>query len=225
MAAARGLRALLEELLEVRRKVPGDDLLSDLAAAEVSGDRLDREAILDIVVHLVAAGNETTFRGIGSVMYSLLRHPDQLALVQADPGLVPAAIEETLRWEPPLPFLARTVGRPAVLGGYQVEPGDILMLAIASANRDEAYYTEPDAFRVDRDSPKPHITFAVGPHICLGLHLARIEMNSSVRILLERLVDIELDPAEPDAHIRGAFVRGPNRVPIAFRPGSRKNPR
>jgi cytochrome P450 len=205
-------------MLDERHTRPGDDLISDLAASEVDGERLDREEVFDIVVQLVIAGNETTFRGVGTVMYALLTNPDQLALVQSDRSLVSRAVEEALRWEPPLPFDIRTAIRPTRLGEFDLEPGDIVMVCLASANRDEQYYDDGDRYWVMRPTPRPHLTFAAGPHVCLGTHLARMELDVSVRALLDRLPNLRFDPDEPAPVMRGALVRGPSRLPLVFDP-------
>lgn len=216
--AADGIRNYLVDLVAARRSDPGDDLLSRLATLELDGERLTDQEILNAVVQLLLAGTETTFRGIGTVMFHLLSRPDQLELVRNDDGLIPAAVEEALRLEPPLPIDARTATRPIRLGDQELEDGDLVMLVLASANRDERYYTDPDRFDVLRNPEHPSLTFATGPHFCLGARLARTELRVVTQTLLERFPDLRFDPGCDPPFMRGALLRGPSAMPVRFTP-------
>jgi cytochrome P450 len=216
--AADGIRSYLVDLLAARRDDPGDDLISGLVTLELDGERLTDQEVLNAVVQLLLAGTETTFRGIGTVMFHLLSHPDQLELVRKDYGLIPSAVEEALRLEPPLPMGARTATRPTRLGPYDLEEGDLVMFALGSANRDERYYLDPDRFDVLRNPEQPSLTFATGPHYCIGARLARAELRVVIQALLERFPDLRFDPGCERPFMRGALLRGPSAMPVAFTP-------
>ncbi len=218
-AARRGLARYVASVITNARRSPGDDLLSELASADAEGDRLTDDEIIGAIPQIVVAGNETTFRAIGTTMYALLTHREELERVLSNPELVPKAVQEALRWEPPLPFDARTAIRPTTLAGQEIRPGDLVVVSIVSANRDEAHYDEPNRFRVDRSNSSSHLAFATGPHLCLGAHLAEIEIQISVAALLDRLPNIRLDESfAPVPAMRGTTVRGPSRVPVLFDP-------
>jgi cytochrome P450 len=216
--AADGIRRYLVDLVAARRNDPGDDLVSSLATLDLDGERLTDQEILNAVVQLLLAGTETTFRGIGTVMFHLLSHPDQLELVRNDVGLIPAAIDEALRLEPPLPMGARTATRATRLGDHELEDGDLVMVVLASANRDERYYTDPDRFDVLRNPEHPSLTFATGPHFCIGARLARTELRVVTQTLLERFPDLRFDPDCDPPFMRGALLRGPSAMPVRFTP-------
>lgn len=215
VAASRELTDYLAELLEQRRANRGDDLLSDLAHAELDGERLDDEEIFCFVRLLMPAGVETTFRASGNLLFALLSHPDQLEAVRADRSLIPQAIEELLRWEPPLLLTARVATRHSDLSGVHIPAGSSVIVMLGSANRDETRYPDPDVFNIFRD-PRQHISFGHGPHMCLGMHLARMEMRIALERLLDRLPNLRLDPAGDDPHIHGQVFRSPTSLPVLF---------
>lgn len=218
-AARRGLSEYIAKVIDEARRSPGDDLISDLARTEAEGDRLTDDEIIGSVTQIVVAGNETTFRAIGTTLFALFTNPDQLERVRANRELVPAAVEEALRWEPPLPFDARTAIRPTTLAGQKIQPGDLVVVSLLSANRDEAHYPEPHRFRVDRPNASSHLAFATGPHLCLGARLAELEIQISLNALLDRLPNLRLDPGfAPAPDMRGTIVRGPSRMPVLFDP-------
>jgi len=215
IAASEKLRDYFKEIVDRRRAEPADDLISDLAHAEIDGHTLSDEEIFAFLRLLLPAGVETTYRSSGNLLFGLLTHPDQLAAVRADRALLPQAIEEGLRWEPPLHGIARVATVDTELGGVAIKAGAVLSVAIGAANRDETRYPEPDRFDIFRD-PQQHIAFGFGPHMCLGMHLARMETRVAVDALIERLPDLRLDPEGDDPHIRGQIFRSPTALPVLF---------
>jgi cytochrome P450 len=175
---------------------PREDLLSSLVAVEEAGDRLDPDELVAMVVQFLYAGHETTRNLIGNGLFTLLRHPDQMARLRADPGLIPGAVEEMLRFEPPIIFLSRVVQVDLSLGGVRLEAGEMIQLSLASANRDPDEFDEPDRFDVGR-APGRHLSFGYGPHFCLGANVARMEARVAFETLLARFGSIELAGPEP----------------------------
>jgi cytochrome P450 len=215
IAASEKLRDYFKQIVDERRAEPADDLISDLAHAEIDGHTLSDEEIFAFLRLLLPAGVETTYRSSGNLLFGLLTHPDQLDAVRADRSLVPQAIEEGLRWEPPLHGIARVATVDTELGGVAIKAGAVLSVAIGAANRDETRYPEPDRFDIFRD-PQQHIAFGFGPHMCLGMHLARMETRVAVDALIERLPDLRLDPDGDDPHIHGQIFRSPTSLPVLF---------
>lgn len=203
----------IERMMAERRLRPRDDLITTLMQAE-EGDVLSTSEVLAFVTLLLVAGNETTTNLIGNAMKALLRHPDQLAEVAREPALIPAMLEETLRWESPVQGLARTVVRDTQLCGTKLPKGALLMVLFASANRDERQFPDPDRFDVHRN-PQGHLAFGQGIHFCLGASLARLEARVAFEVLLERCRSFEL--ADEDVpFVESFFVRGPSRLRIRF---------
>ena len=218
---ARGVRALAEmqqcvdERIESARASPGDDVISALVHAEVDGERLSSEDIYTFVRLLLPAGVETTFRSIGNLLFLLLRHRAQLDAVRDDPAqLVPRAVEETLRFEVPMLVTNRIAADECELDGVAISANSGVLAVIGAANRDEQRYDDPDRFDIHRD-PQSHISFGFGPHLCLGLHLARTEMRVALEQLLLRLPDIRLAD-DTDTHIEGIVFRSPTQLPVAW---------
>ncbi len=215
-AASEALRDYFADVLAERRRQPADDLISELAKVEVDGRRLDDEEIYSFLRLLLPAGVETTYRASGSLLYGLLTNPDQLAAVTADRSLLAPAFEEVIRWEPPVTVILRRATRDAELGGKPVEKGADVGLLLGAANRDERKHVDPDRFDVFRES-KQNVGFGFGIHVCLGMHLARMETRVAMNALLDRLGGLRLDP-EPgqDLHIKGMAFRSPTALPVAF---------
>ncbi|HYA68154.1 MAG TPA: cytochrome P450 [Acidimicrobiales bacterium] len=216
ITASRQVKEYVAEILEDRRRRPRDDLISDLARAELDGERLSDEEIFSFVRLLLPAGVETTYRSTGNLLLTLLSHPDQLHAVRADRGRIAQAIEESLRYETPLLNITRLATKDTELDGVPIPAGSTVMLMLAAANREETRYPEPDRFEIERAEPKPHISFGHGPHICLGMHLARMEMRVALNLLFDRLPDLRLDPEAEDPHIRGQVFRSPTAIPVSF---------
>lgn len=216
IAASQEVKEYAAKLLAERRREPRADIISDLAHAEIDGEHLSDEEIFSFLRLLLPAGVETTYRSTGNFVYNLLSHPDQLDAVREDRALIPQAIEESLRFETPLLNITRMAKKDTEVGGVAIPAGSTVMVMLASANREEDRYPEPDRFDIFRNEPKPHISFGHGPHVCLGMHLARMEMRVALNCLLDRLPNLRLDPAANDPHIRGQVFRSPNSLPVLF---------
>ncbi|HTB39932.1 MAG TPA: cytochrome P450 [Reyranella sp.] len=207
------LRAYLGALLEFRRKSPGDDLLSGLAAVDADGDRISSGEVLSLAVLLLVAGHETTVNLIGNGMLALLRAPDQLALLRRSPELVGGAVDELLRFDGPVQITQRIATEDMEVVGCQVRRGDEILLVLGAANRDPAVFAEPDRLDVTRDARR-HVGFGGGIHHCLGAVLARMETQIALAALLERFGRIELAGAPVR---RPTFtLRGLESLPIAL---------
>ena len=161
------------------------------------------------VATLMFGGIETTEGMIANALFHLLTNTDQLARVNADPGLVPNAIEESLRLEPAAATVDRYATKDTTFGGARIKAGDLVTISIAAANRDPASFTDPNSFDVSRPNAKQHLAFATGPHVCIGMHLARLEAHTAIRRTLERLPDLQIDPDGPDPSPRGLVFRKP----------------
>jgi cytochrome P450 len=216
MDASRNLESYLSPLIEERRGGGGEDLITLLANAELDGSRLATIEIVSFLRLLLPAGGETTARSTASTLLGLLRNPDQLSAVIDDRTLLPHAIEEGLRWEPPLMSINRIATEDITLGGVEIAQGNVLEISLGAANRDSTRWDDPERFNIFRD-PKPHLAFAWGPHTCLGLHLARAEMTAALTALFDRLPGLRLDPESgAGARVQGIGLRAPNRVPVLF---------
>jgi cytochrome P450 len=189
--------------------VLGHDSSSSLVAA-AAGDAgsLGRDEVISNVAVILFGGIETTEGMIANAVFHLLAHPDELALVEADPGLMPNAIEESLRLEPAASVIDRYATRDVELAGAAIARGELVRLSLAGANRDPRFFPDPDRFDVRRDNARHNVAFAHGPHVCIGMHLARLEAQTAVRRLLDRLPRLRLDPERPSAP-RGLVFRKP----------------
>jgi cytochrome P450 len=215
VAAGQELRGYFAEIIADRRRHPRDDLVSQLIEAEVDGHRLSDDEIYPFLLLLLPAGAETTYRSSSNLLFGLLSHPGQLDAVRADRGLVPQAIEEALRWETPLLTVARTATQDVELGGVHIPAGGFIAVSLGAANRDPKRCPDPDRFDIFRKD-KQHISFGDGAHKCLGMHLARLEMQVLVNAALDRLPGLHLDPAAEDPHIHGLIFRSPPNLPVRF---------
>ncbi len=216
--ASEQLRDYFAGVLEERRRHPEDDLITDLCRAEVDGQRLDDEEIFSFLRLLLPAGVETTYRASGSLLFALLERPEQLEALRQDRSLMAQAFEEAVRWEPPVTVILRQATRATELAGVAVEEGADVALLLGAANHDERRFEDPDNYDMFRKS-RQHVGFGFGTHVCLGMHLARLEGRVAVNRLLDRLEDLHLDP-EPgdDPHIEGLAFRSPVSLPVSFRP-------
>ena len=190
-------------------------LVADAAAAG-NGTGLSTDEVVSNAAVLMFGGIETTEGMISNVILHLLGHPAQLAQVTADPGLVPAAVEESLRLEPAAAVVDRYATRDLRIGPASVQPGDLVTVSLAGAGRDPAVFTDPDVFDVRRPNARLHLAFAHGPHFCLGAHLARLEAQAAVRAVL-RLPGLRLDPDHPSAP-RGLVFRKPPTLDVRWDP-------
>ncbi|WBQ02445.1 cytochrome P450 [Kribbella sp. CA-293567] len=186
-----------------------DSLIAEAAHAGLGTDEVVANAAV-----LMFGGIETTEGMITNCLWHLLTNPAQLALVLADPALIPNAIEESLRLEPAAAVVDRYATRDVDLAGAAIKRGDFVSVSLAGANRDPAVFPDPDQYDVRRTNARRHLAFASGPHICLGMHLARLEAVSALTALLSRLPDLRLDPASPPP--RGLVFRKPTAVKVSW---------
>jgi len=217
IAASASLREYFGEVLTERRRDPRDDLISTLAQAEIDGTRLTDAEIFAFLLLILPAGFETTYRASGNLLVGLLSEPAVLDRIRTDRAMVPGAIEEVLRWEPPITSVMRVATCDCELGGIEIPAGTTVNVSIAAANRDPARYPDPDRFDPTRTNVA-HLTFGAGPHLCLGAHLARMETTVAVNALLDRLPDLRLDANAPMPSITGVAFRSPEAVPVEFTP-------
>jgi cytochrome P450 len=206
--AAAALRAALEPSIE-------GDPGSSLVAAAAAGGGLTHDEVASNAAVLMFGGIETTEGMIANALLHLLAHQDQLALVRADHGLVVSALEESLRLEPAAATIDRYATRDLELGGAPIEAGELVTISIAGANRDPAAFADPDRFDVLRENAGRQLAFAGGPHVCIGMHLARLEAHSAIRRVLERLPGLRLDPSSPAAP-RGLVFRKPPSLHVLW---------
>jgi cytochrome P450 len=204
-------------LAERREQGTGDDLIGMLARAEVDGERLPDDVAVSFLRQLMNAAGDTTFRSTGSMLVGLLTHPEQLEAVRRDRSLVPRAVDEALRWDGPLTVLTRQAMKDVVLEGVEVTAGTKIDVVQGSANRDPARFKDPDRFDISR-TPARHVAFAYGPHVCIGQHLARLEMARAINALFDRLPNLRLDPAFPPPKVLGLNSRAPQAVHVLFDP-------
>jgi cytochrome P450 len=202
-------------IIEERRAHPSDDVISVLAQAELEGTRLDDEEICSFLRLLLPAGAETTYRSSSNLLWGLLSNPGQLDALRNDRNLMPQAIEEGLRWEPPLLGIMRTATHDTEVEGVFVPAGSMIAVNIGSANHDEKYWENSEEFDIFR-APRQHLAFAWGPHMCLGLHLARMETRVALTRLLDRLPGLRFDPEIEPLPITGAVFRAPQALHVTW---------
>ena len=211
---------ILAPIVNARREQPADDLISVLVEAEYTDDdgvlhRLSDPEVYSFALLLLAAGSGTTWKQMGITITALLQRPEVLDAVRADRQLLRPAIEESLRWMPTDPMFSRWVTRDVDFHGVHVPEGAVVHLCIGAANRDPDRWERPDEFDIRRP-PKPTLAFGSGPHVCLGMHVARAEMSVGINALLDRLPNLRLDPdAEPPRYI-GMYERGATAIPVRF---------
>jgi cytochrome P450 len=213
--ASQALFDYFSGIIAQRRKSPSDDVISVLAQAELEGTRLTDEEICSFLRLLLPAGAETTYRSSSNLLHGLMSKPEQLDALRADRALMPQAIEEGLRWEAPLIGIMRTATRDSVVEGVLVPAGSFIAVNIGSANHDEKVWENPEEFDILRP-PKQHLAFAWGPHMCLGLHLARMETRVVLTQVLDRLPGLRPDPDAEPAAISGAIFRAPAALPVVW---------
>jgi cytochrome P450 len=215
VAASCALRDYFAGVMAERRAEPGNDLISDLVRTEVDGVHLTDEEIYSFLRLILPAGVETTYRASGSMLYALLNDHTQFDKLYADRSLFPQAFEEALRWEPPVTVILRRATRATQLAGVDIEKGADIALMIGAANRDERKYTDPDLYDMFRQQ-RQHVGFGFGVHVCLGMHLARMESRVAINTLFDRLGHFTLDPAVDVPHIEGLAFRSPLSLPVVF---------
>ena len=206
--AYRELRGRLEHVIAAEDR-------SSLLGAVAAGRALSRDQIAANAAVLLFGGIETTEGMIANAVLMLLRHPDQLAAVRRDAGLLDRAIDESLRLEPAAAVVDRYATRDLALGGAQVRGGELVRVSISAANRDPAVFSDPDRFVLRGAEARRHLAFAVGPHVCVGVHLARLEARAALEGLLARLPELRLDPQRP-ASVRGLVFRKPPALRVLW---------
>lgn len=212
---ARGeLFAYFHQLSEARRASPKDDILSLVVQGRIDGKPLGPVELLSYYFLLVVAGNETTRNAMTGGIQAFLDHPDAWRALVRDPGLVDGAVEETVRFTTPVIQFARTATRDLRLRDKAIRAGESVCLFYASGNRDEEIFDDPFVFRIDR-RPNDHVGFGRGEHVCLGAHLARLELRTMYQQLRTRLV--EMERAGTVARVRSSFVGGIKRAPLRWR--------
>jgi cytochrome P450 len=208
------LYAYAHLLAEAKRRRPGDDVMSILLAqADEDGGQVSVEEFENMFWLFAVAGNETIRNGLPGACIALLEHPRAAGELRADPGLMPRAADEMLRWWTPVMTFRRTATADCELGGQRIRAGDKVVVSFTSANRDEAVFRDPGRFDIRRH-PNPHLVFGHGPHFCLGSHLARTQMRALFDEVLARTS--VLAPAGEPSFLRSNFQRGVKRLPIAW---------
>jgi cytochrome P450 len=215
IAASATLKEYFGEILAERRRDPQDDLISTLAESEIDGKRLSDDEIFAFLLLILPAGVETTYRASGNLLVAMLSEPSLLETLREDRDMLRGAIEEALRWEPPISTVVRVARCDCELGGITIPKGTNVSVSVAAANRDPTHYADPDRFDPTRKNIA-HLTFGGGPHVCLGMPLARMETTVAINGLLDRLPDLHLDPSAPAPNITGVAFRSPITLPVEF---------
>ncbi|HEY2995282.1 MAG TPA: cytochrome P450 [Methylomirabilota bacterium] len=210
----RALADYFRRLVPQRRARPQNDLLSGLLAAEEQGDKLTQDEVIAMCLLLFIAGHETTVNLIGNGTLALLRHPDQMRKLQADPALIGNAVEELLRYDSPVQRTARISTTDVELAGQQFPKGTMVITALGAANRDPAQFAEPDRLDLTRKDPR-HISFGFGIHFCLGAPLARVEGQLALGTLLRRMPRLALAESNPEWR-ESSVLRGLKRLNVTF---------
>lgn len=211
---------MLQPIVAARRQAPQDDLISVLVTAELTEEdgvthRLSDPEIYSFSLLLLAAGSGTTWKQMGITLAALLQRPELLAAVREDRRLLRAAIEESLRWNPTDPMFSRWVTEDVAFHGAQLPRGAVIHLCLGAGNRDPERWERPDEYDLYRPL-KPSLAFGGGPHICLGMHVARAEMTVGISALLDRLPNLRLDPSADPPGIIGMYERGAMEIPVVF---------
>ncbi len=210
------LYAYAHDLGRHKRKNPGDDVMTALMQlVDEDNSTIAVEEFENLFWLFAVAGNETVRNALPGGMLALLKNPDEMARLRADPGLLPGAVEEMLRWHTPVMNFRRTATADTVVGNVPVRKGEKVVVWFSSANRDETVFEDPNRFDIGR-SPNDHLAFGHGPHFCLGAHLARLQMRAMFRAVLDRFADIE--PAGEPWRLRSNFQNGIKRLPIRWTP-------
>ena len=213
VAASQGFSEIFIELIEERKLAPGNDLISRMLDAELDGVKLNDTEMMSFCRALVPAGVETTTRALSSVFSLLLNHPHSWEALRNDPDLVPAAVEEVIRFSGPVMMLPKRTTRDLELAGKKLRKDTNIWVCIGHANRDPAIWTNPHDFDITRKR-KPHLGFSIGVHMCIGNQLARREMQDALRLMLEKLPNMRLNPDVPTAGILGVQHRSADRIEV-----------
>lgn len=215
-SSSKKLRAFMEALHDERAAEPQNDLISELIAAEVDGRKMERIEVIQMASLLLIGGVETTTNLLGTTLVELHRHPEVYRRVRADPALIVPLLEEVLRYNPPVHIIFRHTMDETELGGVPIPKGSLVMPLLASANRDESKYADPEAFDIDRKIEHPLMSFGQGPHFCLGNFLSRMEAKSALEVVLQRFEILE-PVADEVEWIDSYFARGPHHLKTRFK--------
>ena len=221
MAALQDMAIYFKRITDDRRAHPTTDIASTIANGTIDGRPLGDLETAGYYSIIATAGHDTTSSTLAGGLEALIRNPDQLAALKADPARIPNAVNEMIRWVTPVRHFMRQAQHDTELAGVALRKGDWLLLSYLSANRDDAVFAEPFRFDIGRTNADAHLAFGIGVHFCLGAHLARMEIEAFFRELLPRLEHVEL-AGEPES-MATTFVGGPKRLPICYRvrPGTR----
>jgi cytochrome P450 len=212
--ASQEVDETLAPVIERLEREPDDTLLSSMVNTEFEGERLTRAEVQSNLKVMIVGGLQATTDLIALSLWAILSHPDQLEEVRADPKLVDPAIEEAARWHSPVGTSTRQATRDVELAGVKLERGALVAAVLASANRDERNWTDPERYDIHRGEGS-HLAFATGPHLCIGARLGRYEARTAWRVLLERLPSLRLDPARP-TEISGWEFRSPHHLHVQW---------
>jgi cytochrome P450 len=210
----RALTAFFHQMIAGRREQPRDDLISDLVRAEVESESLSADEVFTMCISLLIAGNETTTNLIGNGTQVLLEHPEVLHKLRADPSLIPAFIEETLRYSGPAKEMMRRTTQDVTLAGVTIPKGEIVLALLAAANRDPAQFPDPNRFDITRE-PRPHVAFGFGIHFCVGAPLSRLEGRVAFEEILRRLPAFSRARDEVEWHA-STILRGLKSLPLRY---------
>jgi cytochrome P450 len=213
ITAMAEMYAYLQPVIADRRANPRGDIASVVANARIDGEHLPDRDVFGYFLIIATAGHDTTSYSLSGGMLALLENPEQMALLRADPALLPTAADEFIRWTSPVKHFTRTCTEDCIVDGKQIRAGDIVVLSYPSANRDETVFDDPFDFRIDR-KPNRHLAFGTGPHVCLGQHLAKMELTSFLREFLNHVDDVEL--AGEARRVQSTFVGGVKCLPIRY---------
>jgi cytochrome P450 len=217
LEAGRLMRGAVEQIIRDRRHsgAPGDDFLGAMLRASLDGDALDDGLIASLMMSLIPAASETTTRSFANLIVLLLERPALLERVRLDRSLVSAAIHESMRYEPTATFLSRLVEKDVEIAGTTLSAGSAALLGTGSASRDESVFADPDQLDIDRPR-KPNFGFGYGVHMCLGMHVARLELEVALNVVLDLMPGLRFDPDRPQPRIIGMNLRGPEAIPVIW---------
>jgi cytochrome P450 len=214
--ASRLLGNYLTDLIALRRAEKSEtDFVSVLANAELEGERIPEDVLLGFFRQLMNAGGDTSYHGFSNTLAALFTHPRQVEMIRQDRSLIPRAIEEGLRWGAPITSIDRVTTRDVTLAGVKMPKGSVVRVCIAAANRDAKIFADPHEFDVMREQRRS-VVFGYGPHLCIGQHVARMELHLALDKLLDKLPNLRLDLAKPAPVVRGLTFRGADQVNVIW---------
>lgn len=216
MVASRRIDELLGPILEQRRATQELDLISEVLHGEAAQEPFDDAELMGFLKLLLPAGAETTTRGSANTLAMLLKHPDRLRELAEDRSLIPGAILEAIRLEPPVAAVFREAVVDTELAGTKIPKGSAVNVYVGAANRDEAHFEEPDRFDVRRSNSKQGLSFGFGSHLCMGMHIALTEIDSVLNMIFDQMPNLRADPDEPPATVTGVNFRSPRTIPVVF---------